>query len=69
MIAAGPAVNLVLGFVLLVVFFSAVGDHDAARHGRSVDRGFPAQGRLHAGDKHRWPSTAAAAASSARKIG
>jgi regulator of sigma E protease len=49
-IFAGPAVNLVLGFVLLVVYFSAIGPHtgDAVA---SVTRGFPAQGVLHPGDR------------------
>ena len=49
-IFAGPAVNLVLGLILLVVYFSAIGPHtgDAIA---SVSRGFPAQGVLHPGDR------------------
>ena len=52
-IAAGPAVNLVLGFVLLIFYFSAVGQHDAAKGNRiaTIDRAYPAQNVLHAGDR------------------
>jgi regulator of sigma E protease len=49
-IFAGPAVNLVLGFVLLVIFFSAIGAHSGDGV-TSVARGFPAQGVLHPGDR------------------
>ncbi len=49
-IFAGPAVNLVLGFVLLVVYFSAVGAPTGDAVG-SIARGFPAQGVLHPGDR------------------
>ena len=48
-IAAGPAVNLVLGFVLLAVFFATIGPHEGNGVG-SVSKGFPAQGVLHKGD-------------------
>src|SRR5206468_731617 len=48
-IAAGPAVNLVLGFVLLAVFFATIGYHEG--NGVSVvSKGFPAEGVLHKGD-------------------
>jgi regulator of sigma E protease len=52
-IFAGPLVNLVLGFVLLVVFFSAIGQHDPARGNAigSVQKGYPAQDVLHVGDR------------------
>jgi regulator of sigma E protease len=48
-IAAGPAVNLVLGFVLLAVYFATIGSHEGNGVG-SVSKGFPAQGVLHPGD-------------------
>jgi regulator of sigma E protease len=48
-IAAGPAVNLVLGFVLLVLYVSVVGLHKGNEVG-DVSKGFPAQGVLHPGD-------------------
>jgi regulator of sigma E protease len=49
-IFAGPAVNLVLGLILLIIFFAAVGPHTGDAIG-SVSRGFPAQGVLHPGDR------------------
>jgi regulator of sigma E protease len=49
-IAAGPAVNLVLGFLLLVVFAWLVGPHAGDHIGR-IDKGYPAQNVLHAGDQ------------------
>jgi regulator of sigma E protease len=48
-IAAGPAVNLVLGFVLLAVFFAAIGYHEGNGVG-AISKGFPAQGVLQKGD-------------------
>ena len=48
-IAAGPAVNLVIGFVLLAVYFSTIGYHEGNGVG-AVSKGFPAQGVLHKGD-------------------
>jgi regulator of sigma E protease len=48
-IAAGPAVNLVIGFVLLVVYSSVIGLHKGNEVG-AVSKGFPAQGVLHPGD-------------------
>jgi regulator of sigma E protease len=52
-IAAGPAVNLVLGFVVLVAYFALVGPHDPDRANEiaAVSKGFPAQGVLHPGDR------------------
>jgi regulator of sigma E protease len=52
-IAAGPAVNLVLGLVLLVIYASAIGPRDD-QHAYgigSIQKGLPAQNVLHAGDK------------------
>jgi regulator of sigma E protease len=48
-IAAGPAVNLVLAFVLMLVFFGAIGPHEIGVG--KVEKGFPAAGKLKPGDK------------------
>jgi regulator of sigma E protease len=50
-IAAGPAVNLVLAFVLLFVFFWAIGPETGTRIVGSIERGYPAAGVLEPGDK------------------
>jgi regulator of sigma E protease len=50
-IAAGPAVNLVLAFVLLFVFFAAVGAETASRDVGVIERGYPAAGVLEPGDR------------------
>ena len=47
-IAAGPAVNLVVAFVLLLVFFWAIGPNEIGVG--KVQRGFPAEGKLQRGD-------------------
>src|SRR4051794_7646692 len=49
-IAAGPAVNLVLGLVLLVVFAWQIGI-PAGNAVASVQKGYPAAGTIHAGDQ------------------
>jgi regulator of sigma E protease len=51
-IFAGPAVNLVLGFVLLLAYYSLIGAHDPAqaRGLGTISKGFPAQGVLHVHD-------------------
>src|SRR5437868_4115429 len=48
-IAAGPLVNLVLGLVLLIVAYGAIGPHSGTAVS-SIQKGFPAQGVLHSGD-------------------
>ena len=48
-IAAGPAVNLVLAFVLMVVFFWAIGSPDFGVG--QLQKGYPAVGQLKSGDK------------------
>ena len=48
-IGAGPAVNLVLAFVLLFIFFAAIGPQDTTRVVDQVDKNFPAAGRAEAG--------------------
>jgi regulator of sigma E protease len=50
-IAAGPFVNLVLAFVLLFVFFAAIGPQDTTRVVDQVDKKFPAAGVLKPGDR------------------
>jgi regulator of sigma E protease len=48
-IAAGPAVNFVLAFVLLLFFFSAIGPHEVGVG--KVEKGYPAAGKLQKGDR------------------
>jgi regulator of sigma E protease len=48
-IAAGPAVNLVLAFVLLFLFFLAVGPYEIGIAG--VEKGYPGAGTLRVGDQ------------------
>jgi regulator of sigma E protease len=48
-IAAGPAVNLVLAFVLLFIFFWAIGPQEIGVG--QVERGYPAYGELRRGDQ------------------
>src|SRR3954447_2140488 len=48
-IAAGPFVNFVVAFLLLFVFYAALGPRDL-RVG-PVQKGYPAYGQLHTGDK------------------
>ena len=50
-IAAGPAVNLVLAFVLLFVFFSLLGVPSSTRTVESIEKTYPAAGVLHPGDR------------------
>jgi regulator of sigma E protease len=50
-IAAGPAVNLVLAFLLLVVFYGAIGPPTATDTVGTVERGFPAEGQIEPADR------------------
>ena len=50
-IAAGPAVNLVLAFVLLFMFFAAIGPETGSRDVGVVEKGYPAAGVLQPGDR------------------
>ena len=50
-IAAGPAVNLVLAFVLLFIFFAAIGPETGTRNVGSTEKSYPAAGVLHPGDR------------------
>jgi regulator of sigma E protease len=49
-IFAGPFVNLVVGFILLIAYFSLIGPHAGNEVG-SVAKNFPATGVLHVGDE------------------
>ena len=50
-IAAGPAVNLIIAFLLLFVFFFAIGRETTSKDVGAIERGFPAAGVLHPGDR------------------
>jgi regulator of sigma E protease len=50
-IAAGPAVNLVLAFVLLFAFFALIGPQTGSSKVGQIEKGYPAQGVLRPGDK------------------
>jgi regulator of sigma E protease len=50
-IAAGPAVNLVLAFVLLLLFWSAIGLPTATRTVDTIERDYPAAAVLKPGDR------------------
>jgi regulator of sigma E protease len=50
-ISAGPAVNLVLAFLLLFVFFWAIGPETATTRVGSLEKGFPALHALKPGEK------------------
>ena len=50
-IAAGPAVNLVLAFVLLFAFFAFIGPQTGSNQVGALEKGYPAQGVLKPGDR------------------
>jgi regulator of sigma E protease len=50
-IAAGPAVNLVLAFVLLFAYFAFIGTQDVTNRVGTIEKGFPAATALKPGDK------------------
>jgi regulator of sigma E protease len=50
-IAAGPAVNFVLAFLLLFVFYAAMGPRETTNSIETVQKGYPAFGKLKPGDK------------------
>jgi len=50
-IAAGPLMNLLIAFVVLLVFYSSIGVHDVTNRVGSIQKGFPAYGALHLGDR------------------
>ena len=50
-IAAGPAMNLVLALLLLFLFFSAIGAETASDRVGTIEKGYPAAAALEPGDK------------------
>jgi regulator of sigma E protease len=50
-IAAGPAMNLLLAFLLLFVFFWAIGPEPLTSRVGDIERGYPAAGVLQPGDE------------------
>jgi regulator of sigma E protease len=50
-ISAGPVMNLLLAFLLLFVFFWAVGPVTGTRNVDAIERGYPAAGVLQPGDR------------------
>jgi regulator of sigma E protease len=50
-IAAGPAVNLLVAFVLLWVFFAAIGPQEVSPRVAAVEKGMPAEKALKPGDE------------------
>jgi regulator of sigma E protease len=50
-IAAGPAMNLLLAFLLMFVFFWAIGPQGITSRVGTVERGMPAAGKLEPGDR------------------
>jgi regulator of sigma E protease len=50
-IAAGPAVNVVLAFVLLFAFFAFIGPETGSSNVAAVEKGYPAAGVLKPGDR------------------
>jgi regulator of sigma E protease len=50
-ISAGPAMNLILAFLLLFIFFFAIGAETGSRDVGVIERGYPAAGVLRPGDK------------------
>jgi regulator of sigma E protease len=50
-ISAGPAMNLLLAFLLLFVFFWAIGPETGTRKVDAIERGYPAAGVLQPGDE------------------
>jgi regulator of sigma E protease len=50
-IAAGPAMNLILAFLLLFLFFFAIGAETGSREVGVIERGYPAAGVLQPGDR------------------
>jgi regulator of sigma E protease len=50
-ISAGPAMNLLLAFLLLFIFFWAVGPETGTRNVDAIEKGYPAAGVLQPGDR------------------
>ena len=50
-IAAGPAVNLIVAFVLLVVYFGLIGAETGTDRVGTIEKGYPAAAALEPGDR------------------
>jgi regulator of sigma E protease len=50
-ISAGPAMNLLLAFLLMFVFFWAIGPQEVTTRVGTIERGMPAAGKLEPGDR------------------
>ena len=50
-IAAGPFVNFLLAFLLLLLFYSALGPHQTTGRIETVQKSYPAFGKLRLGDR------------------
>jgi regulator of sigma E protease len=50
-ISAGPAMNLLLAFLLMFVFFWAIGPQETTSRVATIERGMPAAGKLEPGDR------------------
>jgi regulator of sigma E protease len=50
-IGAGPAMNLILAFLLLFLFFAAIGAETGTSRVGVIERGYPAAGVLEPGDR------------------
>jgi regulator of sigma E protease len=50
-IAAGPAVNVLVALILLFIFFWQVGPQETTGRVAAIERGYPAEGALRPGDR------------------
>jgi regulator of sigma E protease len=50
-IAAGPAMNLLIAFVVLFVFYFGIGPHDVTNRVAAIEKGYPAANVLKPGDR------------------
>jgi len=50
-IAAGPAMNLLIAFLVLFIFYSAIGPHGVTNRIGTIEKGYPAANALKPGDR------------------
>ena len=50
-ISAGPAMNLLIAFVVLFIFYTAIGPHGPTNRVGTIEKGYPASGALKLGDR------------------
>jgi regulator of sigma E protease len=50
-ISAGPAMNVLIAFVLLFVFYWGIGPHTLNNKVGAIEKSYPAYGKLHLGDR------------------